>query len=59
MPVISIVPIVEGHGEVYAVPVLLRRLAERFAPQVSLHIFPPIRRSRDRQLKDGELEKDV
>jgi hypothetical protein len=42
---------------------LLRRLAGAFAgafaPEVELKVFRPIRRSRDRLLQPGELEKDV
>lgn len=37
----SFVPIVEGHGEVFAVPILPRRLGERFHPTVSIHVLPP------------------
>lgn len=51
-----IIPIVEGHGEVEAVPILLRRIAE------SLGIFDakvgkPIRCPRDKVVKEGELER--
>lgn len=59
MSSLSIIPIVEGHGEVFAVPALLRRLRDRYAPEVSIEVLPPIRRSRDRLLLTGELEKDV
>lgn len=39
-----IVPtIVEGHGEVHAVPVLLRRLAIHLAPGTAISFPPPIR----------------
>jgi hypothetical protein len=41
--VIYIAPIVEGHGEVEAVPVLLRRIVQAEAPQHQLRINPPIR----------------
>jgi hypothetical protein len=46
MPALRIVPIVEGHGEVFAVPVLLRPLSERYAPHISIDVSRPIRRSR-------------
>lgn len=59
MAAFSIITIVEGHGEVFAVPILLRRLGERFAPETQITVFTPIRRSRDRFLLEGELEKDV
>jgi hypothetical protein len=51
-----IIPIVEGHGEVEAVPILIRRIAH------SLGIFDtkvgkPIRCPRDKVVKEGELER--
>lgn len=57
--VFSIVPIVEGHGEVHAVPILLRRLAGHYRPELNVDVMRPIRRSRDRLLLQGELEKDI
>ncbi len=41
MPFIA--PIVEGHGEVEAVPILLQRMARELDPTVRLRINPPIR----------------
>ena len=38
-----IAPIVEGHGEVQALPVLLRRLASTVAPEVELCLNPALR----------------
>jgi len=38
-----IAPIVEGHGEVQALPVLLRRLASAAAPETNLQINPALR----------------
>ncbi len=38
-----IAPIVEGHGEVAAVPELLRRLAAEITPEVLPQVNPPIR----------------
>ena len=55
----AIVPIVEGEGEVEAVPVLLRRLAAMLAPGLSLHLSRPIRVKRDKVVKPGELERAV
>ena len=51
--------IVEGHGEVDAVPILIQRIAERLDP--GLPIFPPrpIRVSRNQVVKVGELERVV
>ncbi len=38
-----IAPIVEGHGEVQAVPLLLRRILEQTAPDACLRVNPPLR----------------
>ncbi len=54
-----IVTIVEGHGEVQAVPILLRRIAERQSPAVAVELPRPIRVKRQRLLKPGELERAV
>ena len=54
-----IVAIVEGHGEVDAVPVLLRRIVERTVPNVAVEVPRPIRVQRHRVLKPGELERAV
>lgn len=43
MSSVSIVPIVEGHGEVSAVPVLLRRLFQELRPTTTPVVNPPIR----------------
>lgn len=37
------VPIVEGHGEVQAVPALLYRLAQQANPEIPVRVNPPIR----------------
>jgi hypothetical protein len=52
-----IVPIVEGHGEVQAVPVLIRRIAADVAPAVFVHVVKPLRMPRQRILKPGQLEE--
>lgn len=57
---LRIVSIVEGHGEVIALPVLLRRIFAEIAPQLSLEVFKPIRVSASRFLRDqAELERDL
>ena len=56
---LRIAPIVEGHGEVKAVPVLLRRIAERVAPSRAVDVLRPIRVRRQRFLRAGELERSV
>jgi Domain of unknown function (DUF4276) len=53
----SIGCIVEGQGEVVAVPRLLHRIAREVAPQVQLVTPEPIRRPRGSLIK--ELERDV
>jgi hypothetical protein len=54
-----IVPIVEGHGEVDAVPVLLRRLVAELNPGVPIEPSRPIRQSRGSLLKKGGIESAV
>jgi hypothetical protein len=36
-------PIVEGHGEIAALPLLIRRICAEFSPEVIPTINPPIR----------------
>lgn len=52
-----IVVIVEGKGEVQAVPVLLRRIAAEIAPAAAVHVSRPIRVHRDGIVQQGELER--
>ena len=56
MPIL--VPLVEGHGEVEAVPILLRRLLER-DQRFDVAIARPFRVKRHRIVKDGELERSL
>jgi hypothetical protein len=58
-PVLTIVPIVEGHGEVMAVPTLIRRTAAAVSPGTNVNVPPPIRARRGSVVKPGELEKCV
>lgn len=51
---INVSCIVEGHGEVAALPVLLRRIAEWRSPQMSVAVMPPIRVHRNRFLRREE-----
>lgn len=51
--------IVEGHGDVDAVPVLLRRLANALDPLLPVQVEQPIRVTKDKLLKSGELERAV
>lgn len=53
-----VVPIVEGDGEVAALPVLLRRLAAWRTPEIGAEVSTPIRVRRDRFLnKPEEFER--
>ena len=60
MTPVRIASIVEGHGEVVALPELLRRIAKETGRQIALEILKPIRRPRSSiLLKSGELERAV
>lgn len=54
-----IASIVEGHGDVKAVPILLRRIVQRLSPGSAVNILKPIRVGRYKVLKPGELERAV
>ncbi len=54
----NIQPIVEGHGEVAAVPVLLRRLRD-LAQAHALDVNPPIRLHRDQFFREPEVRRAV
>ena len=51
--------IVEGHGEVQAVPILLRRMASALDPNTCLQVEHPIRITKSKLLQAGELERAV
>ena len=51
--------IVEGHGEVEAVPVLIRHVAANLYPELAVIVPRPIRISRNKLLQTGGLEKWV
>ncbi|WP_118183742.1 DUF4276 family protein [Paraburkholderia phosphatilytica] len=51
---VQVVSIVEGDGEVQALPVLLRRLNFWLTPECSTTIHPPIRVHRDRFIRKAE-----
>lgn len=55
----KIVAIVEGDGEVEAVPVLIRRIGSEVSPLAPPTVLRPIRVRRQRILKEGELERYV
>ncbi|HZF13425.1 MAG TPA: DUF4276 family protein [Thermoanaerobaculia bacterium] len=51
--------IVEGDGEIEAVPLLVRRIAQEVAPNLAVHIVHRIRLSRGKLNKPVELERAV
>ena len=51
--------IVEGHGDVEAVPILIRRIAASLFPDLLIDTPSPIRIPRNKVVKDGELERTV
>ena len=55
----TIAAIVEGDGEVEAVPVLIRRIGTVVSPLVPPEVLRPIRVRRQRIVKEGELERYV
>jgi hypothetical protein len=55
---IRIACIVEGHGEVASVPLLIRRIALTVDPAISVHVHT-IRVAKSKLLKAGELERAV
>jgi len=54
-----IVSIVEGHGEVEALPVLVRRILLEQAPPVYANVHRPRRIAKGSLLRQGELERHV
>lgn len=55
----TIITIVKGQGEVFAVPILIRRIAAAVEPSVAPQVPKPIRVKRHRFLKENELERYV
>ncbi|MYF98202.1 DUF4276 family protein [Candidatus Poribacteria bacterium] len=51
--------IVEGDGEVEAVPVLIRRIAWDLYPETVIIVERPIRAPRNQVVKSGELERRI
>jgi hypothetical protein len=54
-----ILPIVEGHGEVTAVPILIRRIVAQYAPDVYAHVGQAIRVKRTALVQPGGVERTV
>lgn len=56
----EVATIVEGDGEVAALPILLRRLGEWRTPDIHTQVLPPIRVHRDRFLnRDEEFRRHL
>ena len=55
----AVFPIVEGHGELEAVPILLRRLANEQLGLHTLRCLPPFRLSRGKLIKQDELARAI
>ena len=51
--------LVEGESEVATVPLLIRRIAANLYPELPIVVPPPIRRSRNKVVKENELERAV
>ncbi len=51
--------IVEGYGDVAAVPELVRRFQQLLDPGIGLEIRPPTRAGRYELVKEGEVERQV
>lgn len=51
--------IVEGHGELEAVPVVVRRIAQATNPRLAVQLGHPLRIPKSRLVKPSELERAV
>ncbi len=51
--------IVEGHGEHESVPILIRRIAGDFDPQLNVYVPHPVRIAKSKLLRPRELERAV
>lgn len=56
---VTIASVVEGHGEVRALPVLLRRMAAAIAPESFLRLPQPHRVPKSKLVKSGALESAI
>ncbi len=54
---LRVAAIVEGHGDVEAVPILIRRIAATVLPGCHVEVLRPIRASRSKLLLPGEVER--
>jgi hypothetical protein len=51
--------VVEGHGDVEAVPIVIQRIAAQSAAPVVVQVPPPMRTPKSKLVKPGELERAV
>jgi Domain of unknown function (DUF4276) len=51
--------VVEGHGDIEAVPIVVRRIAEQILLPVIVLVTAPLRIPKSRLVKPGELERAV
>jgi hypothetical protein len=56
---LKIAAVVEGHGECEAVPILIRRIAQRLDAGLSPVVNPVIRVPASRLVKQGEIERTI
>ena len=56
---LRLVPVVEGHGEVEAFPVLLRKILQSLAPQLYVEVRRPIHTPRDRFLNREDERRKI
>ena len=59
MTTLRLAAIVEGHGEVEAVPLLIRRIAAELDSVLVPQVDPVLRVPASRLRKEGELERNV
>ncbi len=59
MSQLRVAPIVEGHGEVAAIRVLIRRVWAELLGGTYVDIIQPIRRPKSKLVKEGELERAI
>lgn len=56
---LTIAPIVEGHGDTQAVPILLRRVCTELFDEAYVSVLPPIRVPKSKLVKPPELARAV
>ena len=57
MTQLRVAAIVEGHGDVEAVPILIQRISERVDPSIFVDVDPVLRVPASSLRKAGELER--